>query len=129
MKKFLIILVVLCFVVGCGKENSVEPKGEYQTILSQTVQEYLEEGTSFDYQIVDVRTEPEYESGHLPGAINIPLDSLSTISTIEDFDTMLIVYCQSGVRSKQAALQLLDMGYTNVYDMGGIATWDYEIVK
>lgn len=80
--------------------------------------------------IVDVRTQEEYDSGHIPGAICIPNESIGTEHPEElpDLDQVILVYCRSGNRSKQAAQKLFDMGYINVYEFGGINDWTGEVV-
>jgi phage shock protein E len=71
--------------------------------------------------LVDVRTSKEYERGHIPGSINVPLDAIDRISSrVDDVDVPLYVHCQSGARSSQAVRQLKRMGYANVTDIGGI---------
>ena len=79
--------------------------------------------------IVDVRTQDEVETGHIPGAICIPNESIGTEQPEElpDLNQVILVYCRSGNRSKQAAQKLFDMGYTNVYEFGGIIDWTGEI--
>ena len=81
--------------------------------------------------IVDVRREDEYASGHIPGAILIPNESIGTEkpAALPDPDQIILVYCRSGNRSAQAAQKLADLGYTNVFDFGGIMTWTGEIEK
>lgn len=83
-----------------------------------------------DFVILDVRGKGEYESGHLPGAISLPVAELPFKATkvLPDKDKCIVVYCLSGGRSKRAAMGLERMGYTNVMDMGGINGWKYEIV-
>lgn len=77
-------------------------------------------------QIVDVRQPSEYFSGHIKGAVNIPLDNISKITKSIKKDTDVIVYCLSGSRSGSAARQLKSLGYTKVYDLGGIGRWPYS---
>ena len=81
--------------------------------------------------IVDVRMQEEYDSGHIPGAICIPNESIGTEPPEElpDFDQIILIYCRSGNRSKQAAQKLFDMGYINVYEFGGINDWTGEVVE
>ena len=76
--------------------------------------------------IVDVRRQDEYDAGHIPGAVLIPNESIGTEQPEElpDLDQIILIYCQSGNRSKQAAQKLADIGYTNIYEFGGINTWD-----
>ncbi len=80
--------------------------------------------------IVDVRTPEEYAQEHIEGAINIPNEEITDKEPeqLPDKDARILVYCRSGVRSKQAADKLVVMGYGNVYDMGGINDWPYETV-
>ena len=80
--------------------------------------------------IVDVRRQDEYDEGHIPGAICIPNESItdSMPSELPDLEQIILVYCRSGRRSKEAAQKLFDMGYTNVYEFGGIIDWTGEVV-
>ncbi len=80
--------------------------------------------------IVDVRREDEYAEGHIPGAILIPNESIvdTPPEELPDFDQIILIYCRSGRRSKEAAQKLADMGYINVYEFGGIITWNGDIV-
>ena len=81
--------------------------------------------------IVDVRRQDEYDSGHIAGAILIPNESIGTSQQeqLKDLNQIILVYCRTGNRSKQAAQKLADMGYTNVYEFGGINTWDGDVVQ
>jgi rhodanese-related sulfurtransferase len=80
--------------------------------------------------IVDVRRQDEYSEGHIPGAILVPNESIGTEQpeALPDLDQIILVYCRSGRRSKEAAQKLFDMGYTNIYEFGGIIDWTGEIV-
>ncbi|MBQ9001094.1 MAG: rhodanese-like domain-containing protein, partial [Eggerthellaceae bacterium] len=82
------------------------------------------------YASVDERRQDEYAAGHIPGAICIPNESISTRrpDQLPDLAQLILVYCRSGTRSKQAARTLADMGYTNVVEFGGINTWPGEVV-
>ena len=82
-------------------------------------------------QIVDVRSEDEFESGHIPGAVCIPNETigLGVKSILTDPEEMLLVYCRSGVRSVMAAEKFCMIGYKNVLEFGGILDWTYEIEK
>jgi rhodanese-related sulfurtransferase len=82
-----------------------------------------------DYYLVDVRTPEEYASGHIPKAINIPVSTISDNPPTMNKDALIIVYCRSGSRSARAKDTLEEMGYTNVYNVGGIIDWTGEIVK
>jgi len=80
--------------------------------------------------IVDVRRQDEYDEGHIPGAICIPNESItdSMPSELPDLEQIILVYCRSGRRSKEAAQKLFDMGYINVFEFGGIIDWMGEVV-
>jgi rhodanese-related sulfurtransferase len=83
------------------------------------------------YVIVDVRTPAEYKEAHIPGAINIPLDTIgdNRISQLQKRDQMIMVYCRTGVRSRQASEKLMNKGYTNVVNIGGITSWTGRTVS
>ncbi|MCR5234824.1 MAG: rhodanese-like domain-containing protein [Lachnospiraceae bacterium] len=83
-----------------------------------------------DHIIVDVRRQDEYDAGHIPGEILIPNESITTEppEELRDLNQIILIYCRSGNRSKQAAQKLFDMGYTNIYEFGGINTWKGDIV-
>lgn len=82
-------------------------------------------------QIVDVRHEEEYREGHIPGAVLVTNETIGDTlpEELPDKKAVLLVYCRSGVRSKQASQKLVRLGYENVYDFGGIINWPYEIEK
>ena len=86
----------------------------------------LEDG----HVIVDVRRQDEFDSGHIPGAICIPNEDIidSMPPELPDLDQIILIYCRSGRRSKEAAQKLFDMGYTNVFEFGGIIDWTGEVV-
>ena len=81
--------------------------------------------------LLDVRTKAEYESGYIPGAINIPLGDIDerVVSSLPDKSRMILVYCRSGNRSRQASDKLSRLGYTNIIEIGGINSWKGEIIK
>ncbi|MFA7108716.1 MAG: rhodanese-like domain-containing protein [Sphaerochaetaceae bacterium] len=126
----LLVTSTLLFAFGQNevKETTVvEMAAEYHKIDAETAKEAFD--TQTDITIVDVRTESEYNGGHVIDAINIPLDVIGK-SAIEQFpnkNEKLYVYCRSGSRSAQAAKILVEMGYTNVYDFGGIINWPYGV--
>ena len=80
--------------------------------------------------IVDVRRQDEYDEGHIPGAVCIPNESIGCDSpeALPDYDQIILIYCRSGRRSKEAAGKLAGMGYTNIYEFGGILDWMGDIV-
>lgn len=126
MKKLVILLVmILFFVTGCG---TVEE--ERKMISYEDVNGIIENYENLEHvYIIDVREENEYEEGHLINSYNIPLSRLDDINNENiSKDSKIIVYCKSGNRSKTAQERLNNMGYTNVYDMGGITNWPFDVV-
>ena len=83
------------------------------------------------YIILDVRRPDEYATGHIPNAINIPNENIGTdeISALPDKDQLIMVYCRSGRRSKEAAEKMVKLGYTNIVEFGGILDWKGETVS
>ena len=80
--------------------------------------------------VLDVREQSEYDSGHIPGAVLLPVGSIdeeTAAAVIPEKDSTVLVYCRSGNRSKTASSTLAGLGYTNIYEFGGINTWPYEI--
>lgn len=134
MKRLMIpLLICLLVLSGCaaqstGKEGGSMEKGSYTQIDQETAKEMMLRDDG--HVIVDVRRQDEYDAGHIPGAILIPNESIGTErpDQLPSLDQIILVYCRSGNRSKQAAQKLFDMGYTNVYEFGGINTWTGEIV-
>ena len=87
--------------------------------------------TESGYIILDARRPDEYAEGHIPGAINIPNESIGTaeIPELPDKSQLILVYCRSGRRSKEASEKLVSLGYTNVVEFGGILDWTGEIER
>lgn len=102
-------------------------EGGYRQITQEEASELMEGENGFI--LLDVRTRAEYDSGHIPGAICIPNEDIGTTPPAElpDLNQMILVYCRSGNRSKQASQKLADMGYTDVREFGGIITWKGKI--
>lgn len=126
MKKIIILLVmILILVTGCGTV-----KEERKMISYEDVNGIIENYENLEnVYIIDVREEEEFESGHLINSYNIPLSRLDDIENENiSKDSKIIIYCRSGNRSKTAQERLNSMGYTNVYDMGGIVNWPYDVV-
>ena len=135
MRRWLVtflLLVGVLVVSGCATGGQVMDGDDmvrsYTQISQETAQEMM--GRDDGHVVVDVRRQDEYDAGHIPGAILIPSESIGSEQPEElpDLDQVILVYCRSGNRSKQAAQKLFDMGYTNVYEFGGINTWPGEIV-
>ena len=121
---FLLLLALLLTGCSAPQANAVS----YQQITSQDAADMM--AAESGYVILDVRTLAEYESGHIPGAICVPNESISSdaIAELPDKEQLILVYCRSGNRSKQASEKLARLGYTNVFEFGGINTWPGEIV-
>ncbi len=130
MKKIIYLSLILCLISGCGRKEDLENSNDYHTITSKEVFQEIEDQQEDNFYIIDVRTPGEYAYGHIPTAINVPLNAIDTISEyVPSKNAKVVVYCQSGNRSKQAAEELLEIGYQQVFDLGGIQDWDYEIEK
>lgn len=100
----------------------------HNRISVEQVREDLESGK--DFVLLDVRSKDEFREGHIEGAVNIPLQVLAyeVENEIPEKDQIIVLYCRSGVRTLTAAEILKDLDYTEVYDMGGIISWPYEVV-
>ena len=133
MKKLLILcMTFICILSGCGNADSVqntEQKSGYKQVSMEEGLELMEADS--DYILLDVRRDDEFEEGHIPGAINIPNESIGTeeIAELPDQKQTIYVYCRSGNRSKQASQKLVDLGYTNVIEFGGIIDYSGELEK
>ena len=104
-------------------------ENSYQQITQEAAKEMMD---TREVLILDVREQHEYDSGHIPGAVLLPVGTITedtATAVIDDLDTVVLVYCRSGNRSKTASQALVDLGYTNIYEFGGINTWPYEIEK
>lgn len=114
---------------GSNATNGGSNSNSYQQVDAETAKELID--TEDDYVILDVRTQAEYDEGHIPDAILIPHDTVTTATedALPDKDQLILVYCRSGNRSKQASQALLNLGYTNVVEFGGINSWPYEVEK
>ena len=134
MRRFLALalILVLC-LTGCNAGISKESATTVMTGYKQISQDEAKEMMARDdgHIIVDVRRQDEYDAGHIPGAILIPNESFDQTSPNElpDLDQIILVYCRSGRRSKEASEKLAKMGYTKIYEFGGIITWNGETVK
>lgn len=128
MKKLLILALSL-FLAGCMVTKTSETSGSYKTISSTEAQQMIEEHK--DALILDVRTAAEYESGHIPNAVNLSNEDIQAgkVDSLKDKSQLIMVYCRSGNRSRQAAQKLAELGYTNVVDFGGIQSWQGDIEK
>ena len=125
MKNICLALFILILSSSC-----IFSKGEgYKRISMDEAKTLMEKEEG--YILLDVRTKGEYESGYIPGAINIPISDIDEkiISFLPDKSQMILVYCRSGNRSREASDKLSKLGYTNILEIGGINAWKGEIVK
>lgn len=125
-------LAALLLLSGCGGGDRIMDGDGMENSYTQISQSEAKEMMRRDdgHVIVDVRRQDEYDAGHIPDAILIPNESIGDTQpeALPDLDQVILIYCRSGNRSKQAAQKLFDMGYTRIYEFGGILTWDGEIV-
>jgi len=121
-----ILAVAALLLSGCGSKES--SSGSYTQISQEEAVRMMAEDDG--HVIVDVRREDEFESGHIPGAICIPNESIvdKEPEELPDKDQIILIYCRSGRRSKEASQKLYDMGYTRIYEFGGIIDWTGETV-
>ena len=113
---------------GCAGTSNNQTNTYRQISMDEAVTMMAEES---GYIILDVRTQEEYDQGHIPGAIVISHEEIpeKAEDVLTDKDQLILVYCRSGRRSKIAAEALAELGYTNIKEFGGIIDWPYEIVK
>lgn len=128
MKRILpLFLLLLLLLTGCGGNTSnTSSESNYQQISQEEAKEMMD---TQDVIILDVREQDEYDSGHIPGAVLLPvgtIDEETAAEVIPEKDSTVLVYCRSGNRSKTASSALSELGYTNIYEFGGINTWPYE---
>ena len=125
MKKLIFILLAALLLTACAQEKTQE--AVYMNITAQEAKQIMD--TQEGYIILDVREQDEFDQGHIPGAILIPYTQidLKAEDMLPDLDQLILVYCRSGRRSKIAAEALVELGYTNIKEFGGILDWPYEI--
>ena len=127
MKKLILLFLAAMLFTACGQANPNSQEAVYMNITAQEAKQIMdsEEG----YVILDTRTQAEFDEGHITGAIVISHDEIEEKAEqlLPDKDQLLLVYCRSGRRSKLAAEALVELGYTNIKEFGGIIDWPYEI--
>ena len=127
MKKLVFLLLAVMLLTACGQAKENDQGAVYVNITAEEAKEIMdsEEG----YIILDVRTQEEYDEGHIPGAIVISHEEIAEKAegVLTDKDQLILVYCRSGRRSKIAAETLVELGYTNIKEFGGIIDWPYEV--
>ncbi len=132
MKKslfFALIIVIIGMVIFLNKNKKIEKDNTIKHVSMDDIVQIMNENT--DYIILDVRTISEYNQGHIPNAICIPNETINEdiINELTNKNQMILIYCRSGRRSKEAAEKLKQLGYTNLIEFGGIIDWKGETVK
>lgn len=124
----LFLLIIVLFLYSCSSNKDDSSSSKYTKISADKAKDMMDKDSSVI--ILDVRTKQEYEEGYIEGAILIPNTELINRANNElpDKDATILVYCRSGNRSAKAAKELIEVGYTNVFDFGGINNWKHEIV-
>lgn len=118
MKKWIALLMGL-FLAGCSSQ--------YQTISAKVAKDMMD---NEDVLIIDVREQNEYDRGHIPSSLLIPLSTIhANNQKLPSKEKTLLIYCRSGHRSQKAAKKFVSLGYEKVYDFGGIIDWPYDIEK
>ena len=127
MKKLVFLLLAVMLLTACGQDKENDKGAVYVNITAEEAKQIMdsEEG----YIILDVRTQEEYDEGHIPGAIVISHEEIAEKAegVLTDKNQLILVYCRSGRRSKLAAEALVELGYTNIKEFGGIIDWPYEV--
>ena len=127
IKRLLPFVLSLMLLSSCGAPGS-SSLGYRQISMNEAVKMMKDEK---NYIILDARRPDEYAEGHIPGAINIPNEEIGTaeIAELPDKSQLILVYCRSGRRSKEASEKLVKLGYTNIVEFGGIQDYEGEIEK
>ena len=120
-RSFALLLALVLLLTACAQAAS------YEQITQEEAKQIMD--TTNGYILLDTRTQEEYDQSHIPGALLIPHTEIAQRAEEElpDKDQLILVYCRSGNRSKQASEVLAELGYTNVKEFGGINTWPYEV--
>ena len=141
-RRMIIIGMVLTFafclaIIGCGRQSKgnnseIDNKDEensYKSISMSEAEDMMK--NEKNYIILDVRTAEEYKEGHIPNAINVANETIGEdeIAELPDKEQLIMVYCRSGRRSKQAVSKLVKLGYSNIVEIGGIIDWKGDIEK
>ena len=118
---YALLLALVLLLTACAQAAS------YEQITQEEAKQIMD--TTNGYILLDTRTREEYDQSHIPGALLIPHNEIAQRAADElpDKDQVILVYCRSGNRSKQASEALAELGYTNVKEFGGINTWPYEV--
>ena len=129
MKKLLFLLLAVMLLTACGQAKENDQEAAYMNITAEEAKQIMESREG--YIILDARTQEEYDQGHIPGAIVISHEEIAEKAeeVLTDKEQLILVYCRSGRRSKIAAEALVELGYTNIREFGGIIDWPYEVEK
>lgn len=136
MKKAMLLITSLLLLTGCAvtgaEKDSVQESTakttDFQRITAQAAKDMMDKHS--DALILDVREQNEFDSAHIPGAVLLPVGSIneaSAAAVIPNKETIVLVYCRSGNRSKTASKALVELGYTQIYEFGGIIDWPYDV--
>ena len=125
-KTWILLLLAALLLSACGQKHETKQEAVYMNITAEEAKHIMD--TEEGYIILDVRTQEEYDQGHIPGAIVISYEEIEEKAeqVLTDKDQLILVYCRSGRRSKIAAEALVELGYTNIKEFGGILDWPYE---
>ena len=127
MKKLIFLLLAVMMLTACGQDKENDQGAVYMNITAEEAKQIMD--SQEGYIILDVRTQEEYDQGHIPGAIVISHEEITEKAedVLTDKEQLILVYCRSGRRSKIAAEALVELGYTNIKEFGGIIDWPYEV--
>ena len=121
---FPLMLAMLLVLTGCG---GTAAENTYQQITQEEAKNMMDTQEAI---VLDVREQDEFDAGHIPGAVLLHVGTITkdtATAVIPELDSVVLVYCRSGNRSKKASQALVDLGYTGIYEFGGINTWPYEV--
>ena len=126
MKKLIFLLLAVMLLTACGQDKENSQGAGYVNITAEQAKEIMD--SQEDYTILDVRTQDEFDESRILDAILIPHDEITEKAEdlLTNKDQLILVYCRSGRRSKLAAEALVELGYTNIKEFGGIIDWPYE---
>ena len=129
MKKLLFLLLAVMLLTACAHTKENDQEAAYMNITAEEAKQIMD--SEDGYIILDARTQEEYDQGHIPGAIVISHEEIAEKAeeVLTDKEQLILVYCRSGRRSKIAAEALVELGYTNIKEFGGIIDWPYEVEK
>ena len=127
MKKLIMLFLAVMLLTACGQDKENDQGAVYVNITAEEAKQIMD--SEAGYIILDARTREEYDEGHIPGAIVISHEEIEEKAeqVLTDKEQLILVYCRSGRRSKIAAEALVELGYTNIKEFGGIIDWPYEV--